>query len=126
MENKTYLCIDLKSFYASVECAATMPNQIPDKIKTERSAVIRNISAENKKRYFKQMLGKTQKMLIERVNSDGIALGYGENYIPMRLKSKSLEKNTFVDVRVDSIIGDARYPRHAEAGRLRAPRPVCS
>ncbi len=84
--------------------AATMPNQIPEKIKTERSAVIRNISSENKKRYFEQMLGKPQKMLIERINSDGIAQGYGENYIPMRLKGIGLEKNTFVNVIVDSII----------------------
>ena len=84
--------------------AATMPNQIPEKIKTERSGIIRKISAENKKRYFEQMLGKPQKMLIERINSDGIAQGYGENYIPMRLKGIGLEKNTFVNVIVDSII----------------------
>ena len=76
----------------------------PDKIKTIRSAVIRDISAENKKKYFEQMMGKTQKMLIERITADGTALGYGENYIPMRLKNKDLEKNTFVDVRIDSII----------------------
>ena len=81
-----------------------MPNQIPDKIKTERSAVIRKISAENKKRYFEQMMGKSQKMLIERIDSNGTAQGYGENYIPMRLKGKHLEKNTFVDVKIDSII----------------------
>ena len=85
--------------------AATMPNQITDKIKTERSAVIRKISAENKKRYFEQMMGKSQKMLIERIDSNGTAQGYGENYIPMRLKGKHLEKNTFVDVIVDGIIG---------------------
>jgi threonylcarbamoyladenosine tRNA methylthiotransferase MtaB len=81
-----------------------MPNQVPDKIKTERSSIIRQISAENKKRYFEQMLGKSQKMLIERISADGIAQGYGENYIPMRLKNKDLEKNTFVNVVVDSII----------------------
>ena len=84
--------------------AATMPNQIPEKIKTERSAIIRSISAENKKKYLEQMMGKQQKMLIERINSDGIAQGYGENYIPMRLRGKYLEKNTFVNVKVDSII----------------------
>lgn len=84
--------------------AATMPNQIPEKTKTERSAVIREISAENKKRYFEQMLGKTQKMLIERISADGTAQGYGENYIPMRLKSNDLEKNAFTNTIIDSII----------------------
>ena len=84
--------------------AASMPNQIPETVKTGRSAVIRQISAENKLKYFKQMLGKPQKMLIERVMADGTARGYGENYIPMRLKAKGLEKNQFVDVVLKDII----------------------
>jgi len=84
--------------------AAAMPNQIPETVKTERSAVIRQISAENKLKYFNRMLGKSQKMLIERVMSDGTARGYGENYIPIRLKAKGLEKNTFVDVILSDII----------------------
>lgn len=84
--------------------AATMSNQIPETVKTERSAIIRQISAENKLKYFKQMLGKPQKMLIERIMADGTARGYGENYIPLRLKTKGLERNTFVDVTLKDII----------------------
>ncbi|MBQ6083515.1 MAG: tRNA (N(6)-L-threonylcarbamoyladenosine(37)-C(2))-methylthiotransferase MtaB [Bacteroidales bacterium] len=84
--------------------AATMPNQVPESIKTERSAIIRQISAENKLKYFNQMLGKPQRMLIERVMADGTARGYGENYVPLRLKAKGLEKNTFVDVVLNDII----------------------
>lgn len=84
--------------------AATMPNQVPESVKTERSAVIRQISAENKLKYFNQMLGKPQKMLIERVMADGTARGYGENYIPLRLKANNLEKNTFVNVVLSDII----------------------
>jgi len=84
--------------------AATMPNQISETVKTERSAVIRQISSENKLRYFNQMLGKPQKMLVERVMADGTARGYGENYIPLRLKTKGIERNTFVDVTLKDII----------------------
>ncbi len=84
--------------------AATMPNQIPDKIKTERSAIIRQVSSDNKKRYYESMIGKSQRMLIERISADGTARGYGENYIPMRLKSKDLEKNTFVNVELKELI----------------------
>ncbi len=84
--------------------ASTMPNQIPERIKTERSAVIRQISAENKLKYFNQMLGKPQKMLIERIMADGTARGYGENYIPLRLKANGLERNTFVDVVLKDLI----------------------
>lgn len=84
--------------------AAAMPNQIPETVKTERSAVIRQISAENKLKYFDRMLGKPQKMLIERVMADGTAGGYGENYIPLRLKVKGLERNTFVKVTLKDVI----------------------
>lgn len=85
--------------------AAVMPDQIPDKIKSERSEVIRQISSDNRKRYFEQMLGRAQRMLVERIDADGTARGYGENYIPIRLKHASVVKNTFVDVRLTEIIG---------------------
>lgn len=84
--------------------AASMPNQIPETVKAERSSLIRQISAENKLKYFRQMLGKPQKMLIERIMADGTARGYGENYIPIRVKTKGLEKNTFVNVILEDII----------------------
>lgn len=84
--------------------AAAMPNQVPETVKTERSAVIRQISAENKLKYFSHMLGKPQKMLIERIMADGTARGYGENYIPLRLKAKGLERNTFVEVTLKDVI----------------------
>lgn len=84
--------------------AAAMPNQVPETVKAERSAVIRQISAENKLKYFSRMLGKPQKMLIERIMADGTARGYGENYIPLRLKAKGLEKNSFVEVILKDVI----------------------
>lgn len=83
--------------------AEKMPNQIPEKIKNQRSAVIRAISEENKLRYLQMMQGKTQRMLIERFLSDGTACGYGEHYIPLRVKNEKLERNTFVDVKVNGI-----------------------
>lgn len=84
--------------------AASLPNQIPETVKAERSAVIRQISSENKLKYFNRMLGKPQRMLVERVMADGTARGYGENYIPLRLKTKVLERNTFVEVTLKDII----------------------
>lgn len=84
--------------------AAAMPNQVPETVKAERSAAIRQISAENKLKYFSRMLGKPQKMLIERIMADGTARGYGENYIPLRLKAKGLEKNSFVEVILKDVI----------------------
>jgi threonylcarbamoyladenosine tRNA methylthiotransferase MtaB len=78
--------------------AERMPEHIPEKVKNHRSEIIRTISEENKRNYILQMIGKKQRLLVERIGSDGFARGYGENYIPVKVKSKHLEKNQFVDV----------------------------
>ena len=84
--------------------AATMPNQVPEKVKSERSEVMRRISLENKTKYFEMMQSHSQRMLIERIDSKGIARGYGENYVPVLLKDASAEKNTFINIRLGEIV----------------------
>ena len=84
--------------------AATMPDQISEKLKAERSEVMRRISLENKTKYFDLMQGQSQRMLIERIDSKGVARGYGENYVPVLLKEASAEKNTFINIRLGEIV----------------------
>jgi len=84
--------------------AAVMPDQVPEIVKTERSEFMRQISLENKTKYFEMMQGKAQRMLIERIDSKGMARGYGENYISVIANGKSLEKNTFINIRLNEII----------------------
>ena len=84
--------------------AATMPNQVPEKVKTERSEAMRQISLENKIKYFESMQGQTERMLIERIDSRGIARGYGEHYLPIIAIGKDLEHNTFINIRLSDII----------------------
>lgn len=83
--------------------AAAMPNQVPEAVKTQRSEVMRNISIENKLRYFKQMQGQRQRMLIERIDAQNNARGYGENYIPIVIHDGNLTKNSFIDVILNEI-----------------------
>jgi threonylcarbamoyladenosine tRNA methylthiotransferase MtaB len=83
--------------------AERMEEQIGEKIKNQRSEVIRKISEENKRNYYKSMIGKQQRMLVERIGGDGVARGYGENYIPIRLKAAGLEKNQFVGVEITGL-----------------------
>lgn len=83
--------------------AERMPDHITEKVKNQRSEVIRKISDTNKRAYYTSMIGKTQRMLVERITSDGTARGYGENYIPIRMKTKGLEKNQFVDVLITGL-----------------------
>ena len=97
--------------------AATMPDQVPEKVKSERSEVMRQISLENKTKYFEMMQGRSQRMLIERIDSKGVARGYGENYIPISLNAKGLEKNTFTNVMLDEILRRDNEEKMAFVGK---------
>ena len=83
--------------------AAAMPNQVPEKVKAERSEVMRQISLENKIKYFESMQSKTQRMLIERIDSRGVARGYGEHYVPILLNNPSTDKNSFINIKLGEI-----------------------
>lgn len=84
--------------------AARMENQIPEKIKAHRSEIIREISERNEKKYFTSMLNKEQNVLIENPDKDGYARGYGEHYIPVKIKNTELKKNSFTKVSLKEII----------------------
>jgi threonylcarbamoyladenosine tRNA methylthiotransferase MtaB len=80
--------------------AGQMPEQIPEKIKHERSEKIREISNLNKFNYRKSFINKTQRVLIERITPEGLAKGYGEHYVPVKFKNQGYTRNTFADVRI--------------------------
>ena len=101
--------------------AAMIPNQVPETVKTKRSEVMRSISLENKRQYFERMRGKNQRLLIERIDTKGVAHGYGENYIPILTPGEGLEKNSFIDVTLNEIINPNNEDKMAFDGLLHCP-----
>jgi len=85
--------------------AEILPDRINEKVKTERSAVIRKISDRNKEKYRKLFIGKDQTVLVEKVTKKGLARGYGEHYIPVEFHTNATETNYFKKVRIDHISG---------------------
>jgi len=81
--------------------ADRMEGHIPEKVKSERSERIREISDSNKKKYYRSMTGKPQTVLIERISGNGLAHGYGEHYIPVRFRGQDLEVNSFHKIILD-------------------------
>lgn len=95
--------------------AERMPDQIPEKIKTERSRVIREIADENKRKYRSSFIGKNQNVLVEKVDAAGFAKGYGEHYFPVRFKADShTQPKEFRKVRVEGIIANQDYSASAK------------
>jgi len=91
--------------------AERMPNHIPENVKNERSATLREVSEDNRERFLQSFVDKTQTVLIEGIDGRGVANGYGEHYVPVSFKGLGLVKNTFKKVKLVKVEGrgeDAR------------------
>lgn len=83
--------------------AARMPEHIPDKVKSARSEVIRELTEDNKLKYRKSFIGKQQRVLVEKIDDQGFAHGYGEHYLPVIFAGKNLKKNEFYHVKLKRV-----------------------
>ncbi|MCF8309712.1 MAG: tRNA (N(6)-L-threonylcarbamoyladenosine(37)-C(2))-methylthiotransferase MtaB [Bacteroidales bacterium] len=83
--------------------AARMKEHLPDKLKSQRSEIIRDLTADNKLNYRKSFIGKQQRVLVEKIDKEGYAHGYGEHYIPVKFAGDNLKKNEFYDVDLKDI-----------------------
>ncbi|RLD42808.1 MAG: tRNA (N(6)-L-threonylcarbamoyladenosine(37)-C(2))-methylthiotransferase MtaB [Bacteroidetes bacterium] len=83
--------------------AERMADQIPDKVKSSRSETIRQLAEKMKLDYRKTFVGKKQKVLIEKIDNDGFAIGFGDHYIPVIIQEQGLERNTFYDVQISGL-----------------------
>ncbi len=86
--------------------AERMDSHISEKLKNERSALVRQLSEENKLRYYQSLIGKTQEVLIERVQKNKVS-GYGELYVPVEIKANQLSKNTISETIIYGVSGKA-------------------
>jgi len=83
--------------------AERMPDHLPEKIKSLRSELIRKAAEDAKRKYRASLIGKKQSVLIETINDDGFAKGYGEHYVPVIIQNKGLKSNTLQDVIITGI-----------------------
>ena len=81
--------------------ADRMENQIEERVKSERSELVRKLSEENRIQYMQAMVGKQQRVLVEKVGGDGMAQGYGEHYLPVRFPTTHKDRNRFERVFLD-------------------------
>jgi len=90
--------------------ADRMEDQVEERIKSERSELVRKLTEETRLKYMESMLGKQQRVLVERIDGKGLARGYGEHYLPVHFPSKNLGRNRFVDVFPENVVpGETPY-----------------
>ena len=80
-----------------------MENQVQERMKNERSALVRKLTEENRLAYMRSMVGKQQRVLIEKVDDKGLARGYGEHYLPVTFASVNPSRNSFADVTLEGL-----------------------
>ena len=78
--------------------ADRMEDQVEERVKSERGEVIRQLSLKNRINYMESMLGRLQRVLVERVDKNGSARGYGEHYLPVHFPCDGTDRNMFEDV----------------------------
>lgn len=84
--------------------AARMEGQVPEPVKNARSAVIRAISEENKRKFLSALIGDEQTVLVERFNPrSGLARGYGNHYVPVAFRTREDTINRFSRVKITGI-----------------------
>lgn len=85
--------------------AERMENKVAETIKTIRSEEVRLQSEENRLNNMKRFIGKKQRLLIEKV-SETHAEGYGQHYLPIKIKNENFQKNTFIEVLITEVAGN--------------------
>jgi threonylcarbamoyladenosine tRNA methylthiotransferase MtaB len=95
--------------------AERLQDQVHEKIKTERSLIIRDIAEANKKKYWSSFIGKEQTVLVEKIDSARYAKGYGEYYFPIRFKADDqTQLKKFKKVRIERILTDQDFSASAK------------
>ena len=75
--------------------AARMTEQVPEPVKKERSAILREIGIKKKKKYAQRFEGQTLPVLIESQREDGSYSGLTPNYLRTMVNmEKSTEQST--------------------------------
>jgi threonylcarbamoyladenosine tRNA methylthiotransferase MtaB len=82
--------------------AAGFADQVPEKIKKQRVAVLRELDHKKRTAFYRSHLGEVHRVLVETVKSkDGLANGFTENYIPVQFHAEPADANQVVLVKLE-------------------------
>jgi threonylcarbamoyladenosine tRNA methylthiotransferase MtaB len=95
--------------------ANKMANQVPVKIRGERTEMLRNLSEKKRRYFYNQHLNTTRKVLFEVEDKNGFMTGFTDNYIKVETPFDPLLTNEIIQTNLldfnalGNIIGDPIY-----------------
>lgn len=84
--------------------ADTMPNQVAESIKHDRSNVLLEMTRRQKQEFEEQLLGQTTSVLLEEEimwKENSVFTGHTMDYVKVAVMGKSLSSNQIVDVKIE-------------------------
>ena len=85
--------------------AAVMPDQVPEPVKAERSAILLELSKKKQKAYEERLLGTTQEVLIEeeiRRNGEIYQVGHTREYVKIGIRTEEKLANRLVQIEIEN------------------------
>ncbi len=78
--------------------AAALPGRIPPDVAKERHKRLEVIAAESKRRFIAGLYGQKLPVIFERIDSDGMARGWSDNYVELRVPADEVPLDRIVPV----------------------------
>lgn len=85
--------------------AASMPDQVDEQIKAQRSARLIELGEKKRKAYEKKFIGRTVEVLVEEdavIDGKNVQTGHTKEYIKIALDSEENLRNCIVNVQIDN------------------------
>ena len=85
--------------------AASMPDQVDEQIKAQRSARLIELGEKKRKAYEKNFIGRTVEVLVEEdavIDGKNVQTGHTKEYIKIALDSEENLRNCIVNVQIDN------------------------
>ena len=86
--------------------AATMEGEVPKKVRSKRSKMLRGLSAKMRRAFYESQLSSTRTVLFESENKEGYIHGFTENYVKVKYPWNPELVNTLQEVELTSIDDD--------------------
>ena len=64
--------------------AVDFKNEVPENIRYKRSKLLRSLSVQLKRKFYKNQLGSNQNILFENENKNGYIHGFSSNYVRVK------------------------------------------
>lgn len=86
--------------------AATFDRQVPQVVRDQRVADLKQLDAEKKARFYRRYLGATRPVLVEhKRDPEGNLRGFTDNYIPVSFPGDKALMNTIAAVTITTVSG---------------------